>query len=271
MTNTATHFASIKAAQRTGWETGDYTRVGNTLQIIAELLVEAADVQAGERVLDVACGQGNAAIAAALRFADATGLDYAAPLLARGRVKATASNAPVTFVEGDAEELPFPAESFDAVLSTVGVMFAPDHQRAADELVRVTEVGGRIALASWTPEGMVGAMFRTVGAFAPPPPGVRPATLWGTEEHLNTLFGERVAWTFTKRHYVFRYRSPEHFSEWFRRYYGPITRLSGSLSEEDLARFSTALADVARRYDKAAGETLAAPAEYLEAVGVRLH
>ena len=134
----------------------------------------------------------------------------------------------------------------------------------------MAEVGGRIALASWTPGGMVGELFRTVGAWAPPPAGVRPATLWGTEDHLAALFGDRVAWTFTRKDYVFRYLSPEHFSEWFRRYYGPITRLSGTLAEEDLTRFSADLAAVARRYDRADGPTVAAPSEYLQAVGVRL-
>jgi ubiquinone/menaquinone biosynthesis C-methylase UbiE len=162
MTSTTIDFETIKKAQRTAWETGDYPRVGVTLHIIAEQLVEAADVRAGQRVLDVACGQGNAAIAAARRFADATGVDYAANLLAQGRERAAAEHLTVTFTEGDAEELPFPDCHFDHALSTVGVMFAPNHQRAADELVRVTAKGGRIGLASWTLDSMVGEMFRTM-------------------------------------------------------------------------------------------------------------
>lgn len=270
MTSTQIDFEAIKKAQRAGWETGDYPRVGNTLQIIAELLVEAADVRAGQRVLDVACGQGNAAIAAARRFADATGVDYATNLLAQGRERAAAEHVPVTFTEGDAERLPLPDGSFDLTLSTVGVMFAPNHQQAADELVRVTAVGGKIALASWTPTGMIGQLFKTVGSWAPPPAGVRPATLWGTEDHLAGLFGDRVEWvSLTQRHYVFRYHSPEHYSEWFRQFYGPITRLSGTLSGPDLARFADDLAAVARQYNRADDGTLVAPAEYLEAVGVR--
>src|SRR5919107_886270 len=213
MTTTTTDFEAIKNNQRAGWETGDYPRVGNTLQIMAELLVEAADVRAGQRALDVACGQGNAAMAAARRFADATGIDYAANLLEQGRERAAAEHLPVTFLEGDAEKLPVPDAAFDLVTSTVGVMFAPNHQRAADELVRVTKPGGKIALASWTPSGMIGDLFRTVGKWAPPPPGVQPATLWGDEEHLSGLFGDRVEWvSLTKRHYVFRYLSEEHFS-----------------------------------------------------------
>jgi ubiquinone/menaquinone biosynthesis C-methylase UbiE len=270
MTSTAIDFESIKNKQRAGWETGDYPRVGNTLQIIAELLVEAADVRAGQRALDVACGQGNAAIAAARRFAEATGVDYAANLLAQGRERAAVEHLQVTFIEGDAEELPVPDASFDLTLSTVGVMFAPDHQRAADELVRVTTTGGKIALASWTPTGMIGQLFKTVGKWAPPPAGVRPPTLWGTPEHLSELFGDRVEWVnLTKREYVFRYHSPAHYSEWFRQFYGPITRLAGSLPDQDLARFSEDLADVASEFNQADDGTLAARAEYLEAVGIR--
>jgi ubiquinone/menaquinone biosynthesis C-methylase UbiE len=210
-------FAAIKERQRMGWEAGDYPRVGNTLQLMAERLVEAADVHADQRVLDVACGQGNAAIAAARRFAEATGVDYAANLLAQGRERAAAEHLPVTFTEGDAEQLPFPPESFDATVSTVGVMFAPDQDRAAAELVRVTRAGGRIALASWTPEGLVGALFKTIGKYAPPPPGVKSPMLWGTEARLAELFGDTVEWTVTRRTLDLCYRSPEHFSEWFRR------------------------------------------------------
>jgi ubiquinone/menaquinone biosynthesis C-methylase UbiE len=263
-------YDTIKKNQRAGWETADYTRVGNTLQIMAEHLVEAADVRAGQRVLDVACGQGNAALAAARRFAQATGVDYAVNLLAHGRERAAVEHLPVTFTEGDAENLPLPDASFDLSLSTVGVMFAPDQQRAADELVRVTAVGGTIALASWTPTGMVGQMFRTVGSWAPPPAGVRPATLWGTREHLAELFGDRVEWTaLTTREYTFRYLSPAHFSAWFREHYGPITRLAGTLTADDLTRFADDLADVARQFNKATDGTVVAPSEYLEAVGVR--
>jgi ubiquinone/menaquinone biosynthesis C-methylase UbiE len=270
MTGTAVDYETIKRAQRTGWETGDYPRVGNTLQIIAELLVEAADVRAGQRVLDVACGQGNAAMAAARRFATATGVDYAANLLAQGRERAAAEHLPVRFVEGDAEALPCADGEYDLTLSTVGVMFAPDHQRAADEVARVTAVGGKIALACWTPDGMVGHLFRTVGTWAPPPAGVRPPALWGTPEHLAELFGDRVEWvSLEKRSYVFRYHSTAHFSQWFREFYGPITRLAGTLPEAEAERFAADLAAVAERFNRAEDGTVAAPAEYLEAVGIR--
>lgn len=270
MSTTTIDFEAIKKNQRAGWETGDYPRVGNTLQIMAELLVEAAEVRAGQRALDVACGQGNAAIAAALRFAEATGVDYAGKLLAQGRERAAAEHVTVTFTEGDAEQLPFPDASFDVALSTVGVMFAPNHRRAADELLRVTAPGGRIALASWTPDSMAGAMFKTVGRWAPPPAGVQSPVLWGTSQHLTELFGDRVEWTsLTRREYTFRYRSPEHFSAWFREFYGPITRLAGSLAETDRERFAAELAEVARQYNKADDGTVAASSAYLEAVGVR--
>ena len=262
-------FSAIKERQRMGWEAGDYPRVGNTLQLIAERLVEAADVHAGQRVLDVACGQGNAAIAAARRFADSTGVDYAASLLAQGRQRAEVEQLPVTFTEGDAERLPFPDESFDACLSTVGVMFAPDQNRAAAELVRVTRAGGRIALASWTPDGLVGGLFKTIGKYAPPPAGVKSPMLWGTEARLAELFGDTVEWTVTRRTLDLAYRSPEHFSEWFRLYYGPITRLSESLDDELRAQLAADIADVPGQFNRAGDGTVLAPGEYLEAVGVR--
>lgn len=263
-------YEAIKERQRAGWEAGDYPRVGNTLQIIAERLVEAAEVRAGQRVLDVASGQGNAAIAAARRFARATGVDYAANLLAQGRERAAAEHLTVTFTDGDAERLPFPDGEFDTTLSTVGVMFAPDQARAADELVRVTRSGGRIAVASWTPDGLVGLLFKTIGRYAPPPAGVRSPMLWGTEERLAELFGDRVDWvSLDKRTFDFTYHSPDHFSEWFRDYYGPITRLAGTLDEGTRAQFAADLADVARHFNRADDGTVLAPGEYLQAVGVR--
>ncbi len=264
-------YEAIKAKQRAAWESGDYPRVGNTLQTIAERLVEATGVRAGQQVLDVACGQGNAAIASARRFAEATGVDYAANLLVQGRERAKAEHVPVTFTEGDAEQLPFPDRSFDATLSTVGVMFAPNQAQAAAELIRVTRPGGTIGLASWTPESLVGGMFKVIGAYAPPPPaGVSSPMLWGTAERLAELFGDTVEWTsLTKRTFDFVYHSPAHFSEWFRLYYGPITRLAGSLDDDRRAQFAADLADVAARFNQVDDGTLLAGSEYLEAVGVR--
>lgn len=271
MTQTeAVDFEAIKERQRKGWEAGDYPRVGNTLQLIAERLVEAADVRSGQNVLDVACGQGNAAIAAARRFTESTGVDYAANLLAQGRERAEAEHVSVTFTEGDAERLPFPAGAYDAALSTLGVMFAPDQERAAAELMRVTRKGGKIALANWTPDGLVGSLFKIIGKYGPPPAGIKSPMLWGTESRLAELFGDTVRWTsLTKRTFDFCYYSPEHFSEWFRMYYGPITRLAGTLDEGASAQFAADLADVARQFNRADDGTVLAPGEYLEAVGVR--
>ena len=263
-------FEAIKERQRMGWEAGDYPRVGNTLQTIAERLVEAVELRAGQRLLDVACGQGNVAIAGARRFAEATGVDYAPNLLAQGRERAAAEHLSVTFTEGDAERLPFPDEAFDATLSTVGVMFAPDQQRAADELVRVTRAGGKIALASWTPEGLVGQLFKIIAKYAPPPAGVRSPMLWGAENRLAELFGDKIEWaSLTKRTFDFCYRSPEHYSNWFRLYYGPITRLAATLDEQTRAQFAADIADVPRPFNRADDGTVLAAGEYLEAVGVR--
>ncbi len=263
-------FEAVKARQRLGWQDGDYPRVGNTLQLIAERLVDSAGLTAGRTVLDVACGQGNAAIAAGRRFATATGVDYAPNLLVQGRERAQAEHLDVTFVDGDAEQLPFGDAGFDLVLSTVGVMFAPDQRRAAAELVRVTAPGGRIALASWTPGSLVGAMFAVISQYAPAPPGVPSPMYWGSEEGLAELFGDSVEWTaLTRRSFDFCYLSPEHFSDWFRQYYGPITRLAGSLDDDTRARFAADLADVPRRFNRAQDGTVLAGGEYLEAVGVR--
>jgi ubiquinone/menaquinone biosynthesis C-methylase UbiE len=262
-------FDALKTRQRAAWESGDYPRVGNTLQIIAERLVEAAGVRAGQRVLDVASGQGNAALAAARRFADATGADYAVNLLEQGRARAAAEHLPVTFAEADAENLPYEADSYDTTLSTVGVMFAPDQERAAAELLRVTRPGGRIALASWTPEGLVGAMFRVIAAYAPPPAGVRSPMLWGTRDRLAELFGDAVEWvSLRNRTFDFVYHSPEHFSDWFRQYYGPINRVAAALDEGRRAEFAVDLADVPVKYNTTDDGTVLAPGEYLEAVAI---
>ena len=266
----AVNFNVIKERQKAGWAAGDYPRVGNTLQPIAEQLVISADVCAGQRVLDVACGQGNAAIAAARRFADATGVDYVPELLVQGRQRAEAEQLPVTFTEGDAEALPFPDSAFDMTLSTVGVMFAPDQEQAATELLRVTRPGGRIALASWTPDSIVGAMFATIGVYAPPPAGVSSPMRWGSEARLRELFGPHVEWVdLVIRTFTFCYHSPEHFSEWFRLYYGPITRVAASLDDDARAQFAADLADVPTPFNRANDGTVLATGEYLEAVGIR--
>jgi ubiquinone/menaquinone biosynthesis C-methylase UbiE len=267
---TAVDYATLKGRQRLAWQTGDYPRVGVMMQLIAEQLVEAADVRAGQRVLDVACGQGNAALAAGRRNAQATGVDYAPNLLEQGRERARAEHLQIEFKEADAEDLPFPDGSFDLVLSTVGVMFAPNQERAADELVRVTRPDGRIALASWEPRGMGGDLFKIVAKYAPPSPGVRPVALWGNREHLAKLFGDRVLWTsLLSRDHVWRFLSPEHFSAFFVEHYGPITRASGGLDEGRRQELAADLTQLAERFNTATDGTLAAPMQYLEAVGTR--
>jgi ubiquinone/menaquinone biosynthesis C-methylase UbiE len=220
-------------------------------------------------VLDVATGTGNAAIAAARCGCEVTGVDYVEALLERGRERVAAEGLSVTFTEGDAERLPFPDASFDAVLSCVGVMFTPDHEQAAAELVRVCRPGGTIALANWTPAGFVGEMFRTVAAFVPPPPGLRPPGLWGTREHLEQLFGDAASdLTLTRREFVFRFRSPTEFVEVFRSYYGPVRKAFDALDQSGRDRLSVDLAALADRHDREAGPSIAVPAEYVEAIAV---
>jgi ubiquinone/menaquinone biosynthesis C-methylase UbiE len=258
---------AVKAKQQATWSSGDYAVIGTTLQIVGETLCEAADVSAGERVLDVACGNGNAALAAARRYAAVTGLDYVPALLERARARAAADGLALEVREGDAEAMPFADASFDVVLSTFGVMFAPDQARAARELARVCRPGGRIALASWTPDGFVGRIFKIVGRHVPPPPGVRPPAEWGTEPRLSELFdGAATRVRTLEKHYTFRYRSPAHFVDVFRAWYGPIHRAFASLPPERAAALEADLTEALAAGNVAGDGTLAAPAAYLEAV-----
>jgi SAM-dependent methyltransferase len=269
MTVTDTHIdlSAIKERQQRMWASGDYSAIAARIVLMAEQLVESADLRAGEAVLDVATGTGNAAIAAARRGCQVTGVDYVEALLDRGRERAAAEGLHVTFVEGDAEHLPYPDDTFDAVLSCVGVMFTPDHEQAAAELVRVCRPRGKIALANWTPAGFVGAMFRTVAAYVPPPPGLRPPGLWGTREHLQQLFGDAASeLTITQREFVFRFRSPTEFVEVFRDYYGPVRKAFDALDERGRDRLSVDLAALATRHDRPPGPSIALPSEYIEAI-----
>lgn len=259
---------AVKTKQRAAWSSGDFAVVGTTLQEVGEAICEAVDLHGGERVLDVACGNGNAALAAARRFARVTGIDYVPALLARARERAEAERAELELREADAERLPFEDASFDVVLSTFGVMFAPDQPRAAAELARACRRGGRIGLASWTPEGFIGQLFRVVGKHVPPPAGLTSPAAWGTEKRLRELFAataNRIETT--RRTFCFRYRSPAHFLEVFRTYYGPVHKaflaLDGADRQGALADDILALLD---RCNRATDGTLVAPAEYLEAV-----
>src|SRR5215207_6978203 len=199
---------AVKSRQQATWSSGDYAVIGTTLTITGELLCEAVDLRPGQRVLDVAAGNGNATLAAARRWADVTSTDYVPALLERGRTRAAAEGLPVIFQHADAEDLPFADGSFDVVLSVFGVMFTPNQEQAAQELLRVCRPGGKIGLANWTPDGFIGHVFRTIGKYVPPPPGVKPPSLWGTEQRLHELFGDGIAdLTVNRRMFVFRYRS----------------------------------------------------------------
>lgn len=263
-------FAAIKQRQQQIWASGDYSAIAATILLMSEQLIEALDLRAGQRVLDVATGNGNAALAAARRFTTVTGLDYVSTLLERGRRRATVEGLSVTFGHGDAEALPVPDASFDVVTSVVGAMFAPNHAQVARELLRVCRSGGKIGMANWTPDGFVGGMLRIVGRYVPPPPGLQPATRWGDEAYLRELFGEGVSsLDVTRRAHAFRYHSPEHFTRYFLTHYGPTERAFAAIDESAKANLTRDLADLARQFNVATDGSLAAPADYLEVVAIR--
>jgi len=258
---------AIKTRQQATWASGDFGHVGVRLQIVGETLCEAVDLLAGERVVDVAAGNGNASLAAARRFALVTSTDYVPALLEQGRQRAEAERLAVAFQVADAERLPFPDDSFDVALSTYGVMFAPNQGRAAAELLRVVRPGGRIGLASWTPEGFLGRLFKLMSAYAPSPAGLASPMAWGTEWRLMELFGLRASdIRTTRRTYAFRYRSAEHWVEFFRAYYGPTHKAFAALDEAGQRALRAALLDLLRGENSHAGDALVVPAEYLEAV-----
>jgi len=267
---TITDLGAIKAKQRATWGSGDYGRIGVRLQIVGETLCDAADVQASEKVLDVAGGNGNGSLAAARRFAEVTCTDYVEELLDQARARADADRLAMRFQVADAEALPFEDAAFDVALSTFGVMFAPDQPRVATELLRVVRPGGRIGLASWTPEGFLGRLFQVVGRFLPPPAGVRSPMIWGSETGLVELFGPRAADIRTKRRiYEFRYASAEHFVDYFRTYYGPIHRTFGTLDAGGRRELAEALGSLLNEWNRGTRGALVVPAEYLEAVITR--
>jgi SAM-dependent methyltransferase len=258
-------FAAVKVRQQAMWSSGDYAVIGTTLQIVGESLCETVDLEAGSRVLDVACGNGNAALAAARRKCKVTGVDYVKELLRLAADRARAEHLPLEIVEGDAERLPFDDGEFDVALSTFGVMFAPDQERAARELLRVVRAGGTIGLANWTPEGFVGHLLKTVARHVPPPPGVASPVGWGTPARLEELFrGARSVRTFP-RNFVFRYESPAHFVEVFRDYYGPTYQAFEKLDPEGQARLSADLIALATKFNRHTTSFMA-PSEYLEVV-----
>lgn len=271
MTVTATEpdRSLIKVRQQQTWASGDFAVVASRIVLVSELLADTADVRAGSRVLDVACGNGNATLAAARAGATVLGVDYVPALLEGGRARAVAEGLDVEFRVGDAEDLPAPDGSFDAVLSVFGSMFAPDHQRTADEIVRVTRSGGVVGLASWTPDGFIGEMFRVITSHVPAPPGIRSPLLWGTEPHLLELFGDAVTEARSvERTCTFRFTSPNEFVTFFRRWYGPTVKAFEGLDDRGRTVLAEELAALAERWDRYGGGTqsIAIPATYLETV-----
>ncbi|MGD9536769.1 MAG: class I SAM-dependent methyltransferase [Alphaproteobacteria bacterium] len=261
--------AVVKSRQQAAWGSGDYARIGTTLQIVGEMLCEAVDLRSSQRVLDVAAGNGNATLAAARRFAEVVSTDYVGALLERGRERAAADRLPVTFQEADAEALPFADGSFDVVLSTFGVMFTPNQQQAANELWRVCRAGGKIGMANWTPESFIGALFKTIGKYVPPAPGVKSPALWGSRAHLETLFGPKAAIRTESRNFVFRYKSPAHWVEIFRAYYGPVERAFAAIDPPVREALEADLYALLDELNVAKDGTLVIPSEYLEVVIVK--
>ncbi len=263
----APDFTAIKQKQQATWASGDFAVIGITLQIVGESLAEAADICAGEKVLDVAAGNGNATLAAAHRFASVTSTDYVPALLEKGAARAAAEGLEVKFEVADAEALPFPDASFDVALSSFGVMFTPDHRRSSAEMLRVVRSGGRIGLANWTPEGFIGQLFKVVGKHVPPPAGLQSPTLWGTEPHLVQLFGPQAAdISCTRKMFNFRYQSAEHWIQIFRDYYGPTHKAFAALDADGQKALHADITALLNQCNVAGSRALVVPAEYLEIV-----
>ena len=256
---------AVKARQQAMWASGDFSVIGTTLQIVGESLCEALDLDAGSRVLDVACGNGNATLAAARRWCTVTGLDYVPGLLTRAGARARAEGLEVELVEGDAEKLPFADGHFDVALSTFGIMFAPDQEQAAREIVRVVKPGGKIGLANWTPEGFIGQLLKTVGKHVPPPAGVASPIFWGSEARLRELFRGTRALSVQTRPFVFRFRSAAHLVDVFRSFYGPTFKAFGALDAAGQAQLAADIEALSTRFNRSQ-TSLAIPADYLEVV-----
>ncbi|HEX5101099.1 MAG TPA: class I SAM-dependent methyltransferase [Polyangiaceae bacterium] len=262
---TTVDYETVKSRQQAMWASGDFGVVGATLQLVGETLCEALDLDAGTEVLDVACGNGNATLAAARRFCRVTGLDYVPSLLHQTADRARSEHLSVRLVEGDAERLPFAKSQFDAALSTFGVMFAPNQDQAASELVRVVRPGGRIGLANWTPEGFVGQLLRTVGKHVPPPPGVPSPAFWGVEARLRDLFPGVRSLRALRRDFLFRYESTDHFIDVFRRFYGPTYKAFRALDLDGQARLAADITELATKFNRKPS-SFVVPGEYLEVI-----
>jgi ubiquinone/menaquinone biosynthesis C-methylase UbiE len=267
----APDLVALKTRQQAAWSSGDYAIIGTTLQIVGEELCEALDLRAGQKVLDVAAGNGNISLAAARRWCEVLSTDYVPALLERGRARATAEGLTMEFKEADAEALPFTDNSFDAVVSTFGVMFTPNQDNAAAELLRVCKSRGRIGLANWTPDGFIGQVFKTLGKYLPPPAGAKSPALWGTRARLNDMFGSGVASIKAEqRNFNFRYRAPEHFLDIFKTYYGPMLKAFAALDADKKKNLHNDLNALIVRMNKADDGTMVVPSEYLEIVITKL-
>ena len=263
--------ASLKIRQQAAWSSGNYAVVGTTLQIVGEQLCETLDLRAGSKVLDVAAGNGMASLAAARRWCDVTSTDYVPALLECGRARASADGLPIEFIEADAEYLPFGDSEFDVVVSTFGVMFTPNQEKAASELLRVCKPGGRIGLANWTPEGFIGQVFKTLGKYLPPPSGAKSPALWGTRAALEEMFNAQSRSIKAEPHlFNFRYRSPEHFLDVFRTFYGPVLKAFAALDTTSQQNLRNDLHALIVRMNKSGDSTMVVPSEYLEVVITRL-
>jgi ubiquinone/menaquinone biosynthesis C-methylase UbiE len=269
-TGTTPDLAALKTRQQAAWASGDYAIVGTTLQIVGEELCEAMDLRSGQTVLDVAAGNGNISLAAARRWCDVMSTDYVPSLLERGQIRAEAEGLAIEFRVADAEALPFADGTFEAVVSTFGVMFTPNQDKAANELLRVCRSGGKIGLANWTPEGFIGQLFKTLGKYLPPPAGVKSPALWGTAPRLAEMFGKTATSIKAEpRHFALRYQSPEHFLEVFKNYYGPMLKAFAALDEANQQNLKRDLLALIGRMNRADDGTMVVPSEYLEVVIVR--
>jgi SAM-dependent methyltransferase len=263
---TTPDFSAIKVKQQAAWATGNYAVIGTSLQMVPELLCEAMDLRSGSKVLDVAAGNGNASLAAARRWCQVTSTDYVPALLEIGKARAAAEGWAIDFQVADAEELPFADASFDAALSTFGIMFTPNQAQSAAEIFRVVRPGGKIGLANWTPGSFVGQIFKTIGKYVPPAPGLNPPSLWGTEARLHELFPDATSIVATRQDAMMRYVSPDHWLEIFRTYYGPMNRTYGALDEAGQAALTADLHALMASLNRATDGTLVLPSEYLEVV-----
>ncbi len=262
--------SALKARQQGAWASGDYAIVGTTLQIVGETLCETMDIRPGQRVLDVAAGNGNVSLAAARRWCDVVSTDYVPALLERGRERAAAERLPIAFQQADAEALPFADASFDAVVSTFGVMFTPDQERAAAEMARVCRPGGKIGLANWTPEGFIGLLFKTLGKYLPPPAGVRSPAQWGTRARIAELFGPQASdIQAVPRIFTFRYRSAQHWLEVFKTYYGPLLKAFAALDPAKQAALTGDLIALLEQFNHSGDDSMVVRSEYLEIVITR--